>query len=59
MPPTPITQNTLYCGDNLPLLREYIPTASMDPAYMQAGRDIKARWSTAKYVPSSYLESAE
>jgi hypothetical protein len=30
MPPKPITKNTLFYGDNLPVLREYIPTESVD-----------------------------
>ena len=27
MPPAPITRNTLFYGDNLPILREYIAGA--------------------------------
>jgi site-specific DNA-methyltransferase (adenine-specific) len=34
MPPKPITQNTLFYGDNLPILREYIPTESVDLVYL-------------------------
>ena len=30
MPPKPITENTLFYGDNLPILREYVPTESVD-----------------------------
>lgn len=30
----PITANTLYYGDNLPILREYIPTESVDLVYL-------------------------
>lgn len=30
----PITQNTLYYGDNLKILREYIPTESIDLIYL-------------------------
>lgn len=30
----PITMNTLYYGDNLKILREYIPTESMDLIYL-------------------------
>lgn len=28
--PTPITRNTLFYGDNLPILREYIPNPTND-----------------------------
>ncbi len=34
MPPQPITRNTLFYGDNLNILREYIPTASVDLIYL-------------------------
>ena len=35
MPPTrPITQNTLFYGDNLTVLREYIPDESIDLIYL-------------------------
>src|SRR5216684_3150288 len=34
MPPQPITQNTLYYGDNLKVLREYIPDESVDLIYL-------------------------
>lgn len=30
----PITQNTLFYGDNLPILREYIPDESVDLVYL-------------------------
>lgn len=30
----PITQNTLFYGDNLPILREYIPDESIDLVYL-------------------------
>ena len=30
MSPKPITDNTLFYGDNLPILREHIPTESVD-----------------------------
>ena len=30
----PITQNTLYYGDNLKILREYIPDGSIDLIYL-------------------------
>lgn len=32
--PQPITQNTLFYGDNLPILREYIPDESVDLVYL-------------------------
>lgn len=32
--PTPITANTLFYGDNLPVLREHIPDASVDLVYL-------------------------
>jgi site-specific DNA-methyltransferase (adenine-specific) len=32
--PEPITENTLFYGDNLPILREHIPDASMDLIYL-------------------------
>ncbi|HNT74859.1 MAG TPA: DNA methyltransferase [Anaerolineae bacterium] len=32
--PEPITQNTLFYGDNLPILREYLPDASVDLIYL-------------------------
>ena len=34
MPPKPITRNTLFYGDNLPILREYIPSESVDLIYL-------------------------
>lgn len=34
MSPQPITENTLFYGDNLPILREYIPSASIDLVYL-------------------------
>ena len=34
MPPKPITTNTLYYGDNLDILREYIADASIDLVYL-------------------------
>ena len=34
MPPKPITENTLFYGDNLPILREHIPTESVDLIYL-------------------------
>ncbi len=32
--PKPITQNTLFYGDNLPILREYLPDESVDLIYL-------------------------
>lgn len=32
--PDPITENILFYGDNLPILREYIPSASVDLIYL-------------------------
>ncbi|MBN1936068.1 MAG: hypothetical protein JW934_15470 [Anaerolineae bacterium] len=29
MPPAPIDRNTLFYGDNLPILREYVPDESI------------------------------
>ncbi len=34
MTPKPITENTLFYGDNLPILREHIPTESVDLVYL-------------------------
>ena len=34
MPPKPITDNTLFYGDNLPILREHVPTESVDLVYL-------------------------
>jgi site-specific DNA-methyltransferase (adenine-specific) len=34
MSPKPITENTLFYGDNLSILREYIPTESVDLVYL-------------------------
>ena len=34
MSPQPITQNTLFYGDNLTILREYIPDESVDLIYL-------------------------
>ncbi len=30
----PITRNTLFYGDNLPILREYFPDESIDLIYL-------------------------
>jgi len=32
--PKPITSNTLFYGDNLPILREHIPDESIDLIYL-------------------------
>ena len=32
--PHPITRNTLFYGDNLDILREYIPSESVDLVYL-------------------------
>lgn len=32
--PKPITENTLFYGDNLPILREYVPSESVDLVYL-------------------------
>ena len=34
MTPKPITGNTLFYGDNLPILREHIPDESVDLIYL-------------------------
>ena len=34
MSPKPITENTLFYGDNLPILREYVPDESVDLIYL-------------------------
>lgn len=34
MPPQPITTNTLFYGDNLIIMRDYIPSASIDLVYL-------------------------
>ncbi len=34
MSPQPVTDNTLFYGDNLDILREYIPDASVDLVYL-------------------------
>ncbi|HEX2972163.1 MAG TPA: DNA methyltransferase [Tepidisphaeraceae bacterium] len=34
MTPKPITENTLFYGDNLPILREYLPSESVDLVYL-------------------------
>jgi site-specific DNA-methyltransferase (adenine-specific) len=34
MTPKPITRNTLFSGDNLPILREHIPSESVDLVYL-------------------------
>ena len=34
MTPKPITHNTLFYGDNLPILREHIPSESIDLVYL-------------------------
>jgi len=34
MSPKPIITNTLFYGDNLPILRDYIPTESIDLVYL-------------------------
>ncbi len=33
MPPKPITHNTLFYGDNLPILREHMACKSVDLVY--------------------------
>jgi site-specific DNA-methyltransferase (adenine-specific) len=35
MSPIPITTNTLFYGDNLPILREYIADESIDLVYLR------------------------
>lgn len=34
----PITENTLFYGDNLPILRGYIPDESVDLTYLELQR---------------------
>ena len=34
MSPKPVTENTLFYGDNLPIMREYIPDESIDLVYL-------------------------
>lgn len=34
MNPKPTTSNTLIYGDNLPILREYVPSESVDLVYL-------------------------
>lgn len=34
MAPLPITDNTLFYGDNLDILREYVPSESVDLVYL-------------------------
>ena len=34
MSPKPVTENTLFYGDNLKVLREYIPDESIDLIYL-------------------------
>lgn len=34
MSPQPITDNTLFYGDNLDILRDYVPDASVDLVYL-------------------------
>jgi site-specific DNA-methyltransferase (adenine-specific) len=34
MSPKPITENTLFYGDNLPILREYLADESVDLVYL-------------------------
>ena len=34
MTPKPITRNTLFYGDNLPILRDHIPSESVDLVYL-------------------------
>ena len=34
MPPRPITENTLFYGDNLLILREHIPSENVDLIYL-------------------------
>ena len=31
---TELATNVLYCGDNLDILRRYLPDASVDPIYL-------------------------
>ncbi len=36
MLPRPVTTNTLFCGDNLDILREYIATESVYYCYVES-----------------------
>lgn len=36
MPPKPITRNTLFYGDNLPILREHTAAESVDLVYLDS-----------------------
>ena len=36
MTPKPITRNTLFYGDNLPILREHIASESVDLVYLDS-----------------------
>jgi hypothetical protein len=41
--PKPITENTLFYGDNLAVPREYIPDESGDPIYL-----VRSSWYTVE-----------
>jgi site-specific DNA-methyltransferase (adenine-specific) len=36
MTPKPVTENTLFYGDNLPILREHVPDESVDLIYLDS-----------------------
>ena len=44
MSPKPITEDTLFYGDNLPILREYIPTVRKPTEPSMFGRVLGSCW---------------
>jgi site-specific DNA-methyltransferase (adenine-specific) len=48
MSPQPVTENTLFYGDNLIILREHIPSESVDLIYLgppfNLGRNENVLW---------------
>ena len=53
MSPRPITENTLFFSDNLNILREHIPSESIDLLYLDlpfhSSRNVTARWRSDEF----------
>jgi len=51
--PVPIIKSTLFYGNNLPILREYVPDESIDPLYLDPPLNSKLPLPTQAFRPGS------
>ncbi len=56
--PKPTTQNTLFYGDNLPILREHIPNEGVDLIYLDPTFKHAVRGNWGSWAPIRHYEPA-